>query len=170
MKLHVLGKQDDNDPGASGMTDYDSPIIYTMTVIEQDFSDETSLFVYCLKSGKVTDNVPERVIEVLRKKGFTRIHQIFLYTPNGKPTVLPEDIFIIWLGGIRKIFFNYGDPAHDEKEMTAIRIEQEKEKIKRIAPDAVFYHFGNLTPEGNPKSLDDITDDDAENKFNGGRQ
>jgi hypothetical protein len=61
---------------------------------------------------------------------------------------------------IRKIFFNFGDPPPGLEQKTAIRIEQEKQKIKNIAPDAAFYRFGELTPAGNPQKLEDITNDD----------
>ena len=145
---------------------FNKDINFTMTVIEEDFSDETSLFVYCLNSKTITDKLPERVIEVLRKKGFTRLYQIFLFSQNGETAELPEERLKLWLGGIRKIFFNYGDPAPVRQELTAIRIVQEKEKLKRFAPDARFYRFGELTPAGYPKKLEDITFEDQGYEIN----
>lgn len=142
--------------------EFNKHINFTMTAIDEDFSDQTSLFVYCLYSGTITSRVPESVIEVLRKKGYTRLYQIFLYAQNGEEAELPDERLKTWLGDIRIIFFSYGDPPPELEQKTAIRIEQEKQKIKRIVPDAAFYRFGELTPAGNPKKLEDITEDDPE--------
>ncbi len=133
---------------------------FRMSVINKDFSDSTSLFVYCLDPGLNEGRVPDKTLELLKKKGFARLYQIFLFSQNNEMSELSDERLKIWLGGIRKIFINIGDPGTERRQEVRERIEYEKNRIRKIAPDVKFYRFGELTGSGFSKKLIEIDEND----------
>ncbi len=149
----------------------------------EHYDKETSILIYTLNdSKKITYWIPDKIRCVLKKRGYRRAYLRYFISIAGyfettghdpaEPLFepMPDFRYRLTLQNVSKIFFAYGNPPDSVKEFIERRVAEEKKRILDFNPDAEFFYFGDLTPEGYPKSLDDITDDDAENKFNGGRQ
>jgi len=150
---------------------------WQLSVITQKYSRESTLLVYDCYPGPIFNRVPDSVLNILRKKGYTRLYQFYIFTRIGTIDTetnqplekiyqkLDDARFNSILSDVNQIFFNYGEPANPVfKTMIEKRIAQEKQRILDIRPDAEFYYFGELN-NGHPKALNDIQITDTENKF-----
>lgn len=151
----------------------------SMLPLLQDYGKETSFMIYVLNDPKKpTYWIPDKIRCVLKRRGCRRVFLRYLISARGyfektghnpeEKLFLPfsDSFFSNSLQQVSKIFFAFGNPPDDLKEFINLRVAEERQRILSFMPDTEFYCFGELTTEGYPKSLDDITHEDAENTYN----
>lgn len=144
----------------------------------EGFTVETTLAVFCLNPSSYFYRVSDNTRKTLKVKGYTRLYILYLFSYIGefaeicdKPinelidkrcNELIEEI----IPDVGKTFFAYGEPASKRvKKLIDQRAIEVRKKIQKIKPNAIFFHFGQLSESGYPKTLDELKAGDTENHF-----
>lgn len=158
-------------------------VCWILNALEEDYTVETTLGVYCLNPSSFFDRVPEHVLEVLRGKGYKRMYVLYLFSRIGDfkefEDVPAEELLDDGcneslgevLPDVGKIFFAYGKlPKEGMRSLVEERVREVKRLVLQEKPGAEFFYFGDLTESGDPKSLNALEEGDSENKIalNGG--
>ncbi|MDZ7794587.1 MAG: hypothetical protein U5P10_13120 [Spirochaetia bacterium] len=153
-------------------------VCWILNALDEEYTVETTLGVYCLNPTSFFDRVPENVLEVLRGKGYTRLYVLYLFSRIGNLKEfadLPVEELLDakcneslgeLMPEVGKIFFAYGTlPNENMRFLVEGRVEEVKSLILQQKPEVEFYHFGGLTETGDPKSLEALEEGDSENRI-----
>jgi hypothetical protein len=150
----------------------------TLHPIVQYYTKETTIAVFCLNPVSVLAKPPERVFEILRARGYTRLYVLYLFSRIGDFSELSnmpidelihqrcDEVIEEIIPDVSKVFFAYGEPpSKDAAWIINERATTVKNIILKIKPGEPILKFGELSRDGNPKSLRDLQSDDIESEF-----
>lgn len=153
-------------------------IRWSLHPIVQDYTKETTIGVFCLNPVSVLAKPPERVFEILKARGYTRLYVLYLFSRIGNFSELSnleigelihkgcDDVVERIIPDVEKVFFAYGEPpSQGFTKIINERVAVVKNIILKMRPCEPILQFGEARRGGYPKNLGDLQSDDIEFEF-----